>query len=391
MTKIKYLLAIIGTAAVLLLGTTALASDNLALGKTVTCSAQQSGNEASHIADGSLNTRWSAEGYPEYVIIDLGQDYNLGYTLMYPSTEQGRSYQYQISVAASENPDEYTPVFDEDADTENASLMFDDMNGICGRYVKLEITGGTATWISIYEFEIYGIDAEVNWALGGSISEYSAQQNDSEVHLAEDIIDGNTNTRWSAEGYPNYVVVDLGEPRAVSRAEIEPLESRAYQYKIEASLDGNNYFLLAENEDNTAQTSIIYEEFSQVSARFVKLTVTGSGTNNTWISINEFRVFGTYFNEARPVTDVSISLSENTVNMTGTSSALYGGTVTLVAVVFDGGQMTEIKMKDIDFNGFNTDVSGSITLYGDLNGKTVEAFVWDNDASMASCSDTFSL
>ncbi len=76
--------------------------------------------------------------------------------------------------------------------------------------------------------------------------------------------------------------------------------------------------------------------------------------------------------------------------MSGTSSALYGGSVTLVAVVFDGDKMVEMQTKEVSLNKYGESVEGSLVLSSDTSGKLVEAFVWDNDASMRSCSDTFS-
>lgn len=386
MNKLKKMLIIVGGIMVMLLmGTTALAEGNLAKGKLFKCSDQQQGNEAAHICDGSTSTRWSAEGYPNYVIIDLGADYSLGHTLLYPSTEQGRSYQYKIYVASSDASNKFELVADRSDNDVSASMFFDDMNAAYGQYVKLEVTGGTVAWISIYEFEIYGADSEVNWALGGKVKEFSEEQNSgSDVNLAAHLIDGSTSTRWSAQGYPDHVVIDLGQERCITKFEVVPIESRKYQYKIEASIDGNTYARLVD------ETANFVNEVAPVSARFVKLTVTGCDPERDWISISELRIIGTYFNDARPVSDVSISINGNTVSMSGTGSTLYGGSVTLVAVVFDGDKMVEMQTKEVSLNKYGESVEGSLVLSSNTSEKLVEAFVWDNDASMRSCSDAFS-
>lgn len=393
MSKFKKMLIIAGGIMVMLfMGTTVLADGNLALGKNVECSSEQLGegvdyNPAVNICDGSTATRWSAEGYPNYVIVDLGADYSLGHTLLYPSTAQERSYQYKIWVAPSDNPDGFELVADRSENDVSASMFFNDMNAAYGQYVKLEVTGGTEAWVSIYEFEIYGTDSEVNWALGGTVKEFSEEQNSgSDVNLAANLIDGKTSTRWSAQGYPDYVVIDLGQEHCIAKFEVVPIESRKYQYKIEASIDGNTYMQLVDRTANSENNTSFTDEVTPVSARFVKLTVTGSNPKRDWISISELRIYGTYFNDARPVSNVDISVGGNTVSMSGISSALYGGSVTLIAAVFDGDKMVEMQTSEISLNKYGEAVNGSLVLTSDTSGKRIEAFIWDNDASMRSCS-----
>lgn len=44
------------------------ADTNLALNKTVTCSSEQAGNEATHAVDGDTTNRWSAQVFPRWII-----------------------------------------------------------------------------------------------------------------------------------------------------------------------------------------------------------------------------------------------------------------------------------------------------------------------------------
>ena len=60
----------------------------------------------------------------------------------------------------------------------------------------------------------------------------------------------------------------------------------------------------------------------------------------------------------------------------------------MVVVVFDGDKMADIKTKNLKFNGIGDDTEGSVVLEVDPSGKTVEAFIWDTDETMMSCSET---
>ena len=62
----------------------------------------------------------------------------------------------------------------------------------------------------------------------------------------------------------------------------------------------------------------------------------------------------------------------------------------MIVAVYDGDRMVDVKQKKIEFSGVGNSISDSLTLTGGLTGKTVEAFVWDNDETMLSCSETFS-
>lgn len=393
-TKVLKKMIITAVAAMLMLltATAVMAEgDNLALGKKVECTGEQSseGNYAKNIVDGNYDTRWSVQYYPKSVTVDLGQEYYLGYSLLYPHEGTGRSYKYEISV--SNDGRNFTVVSDRSDNTDKRKVFLDDLGGEYARYVRLTVTDGTAgdKWISIAEFEIYPVEAEANWALGGKVIDFSKQQVDNEnSNYAQNAIDGDLDTRWAAQYYPNYIVVDLGRTHTITRTELVPNLGRAYQYKIEVSEDSVNYALVVDKTNNNTSGEVFVDEITPINARFVKLTVTGHA-DSQWVNIPELRIFGTYYKEAAPVSNVKITKSGNTITATATSTSALGGTVDLIAVVFDGDKMVEMAVRTIDLGEYGEGISGSLTLSGSLSGKTVEAFIWNNDAEMLSCSDTF--
>ena len=64
-----------------------------------------------------------------------------------------------------------------------------------------------------------------------------------------------------------------------------------YQYKIEVSMDGNNYTTALDQTNNTILRNTIFEEIPPVKCRFVRLTITGWPKSSP-LGIIEFTVFG---------------------------------------------------------------------------------------------------
>ncbi len=64
-----------------------------------------------------------------------------------------------------------------------------------------------------------------------------------------------------------------------------------YQYKIEVSMDGNNYTTALDQTNNTILRNTIFEEIPPVKCRFVRLVITNWPRDNP-LGIIEFTVFG---------------------------------------------------------------------------------------------------
>ena len=109
---------------------------------------------------------------------------------------------------------------------------------------------------------------------------------------AEHIVDGDLNTRWAASGedYPQTVIVDLEEVYPIYKVGLTPYQDRAYQYKVETSVDGEDYTVVVDRTSNTEGGPLLVDEFPPVEARYVKLTVTGTNSGG-WASVREFRVY----------------------------------------------------------------------------------------------------
>ncbi len=106
--------------------------------------------------------------------------------------------------------------------------------------------------------------------------------------------DGNTETRWCAnDDRPgHWWRVDLGEPQDIAGCEIVwEFDDRTYQYKVEGSVDGDEWSPLVDCTQEGQRGRPHAHRFAKTKARFVRVTVTGMPAA-TWASFWEFKVLG---------------------------------------------------------------------------------------------------
>lgn len=145
-------------------------------------------------------------------------------------------------------------------------------------------------WIDS-EFEEYLIQKNQNLALN-NLYNYSSQEEGDE-NPATNAVDGNLETRWSAQNYPQWIEIDLGEIKPINILQVTPYQERAYQYIIEAKSDiSGNYEIIVDRSSNTTGGEIISDSINSKNVRFVKLTVNSSyGYSGDWISILELGIY----------------------------------------------------------------------------------------------------
>jgi hypothetical protein len=122
------------------------------------------------------------------------------------------------------------------------------------------------------------------------LHDFSDQQTE---NLAENVVDGNALTRWSARYFPQWIEIDMGALYPIYRTEIVPYQNRAYQYTISGKENaGDEYTLLVDRRDNQTAGGVLRDTLEHVPARYLKLTVMGCyNYTGDWVSIMEFRAF----------------------------------------------------------------------------------------------------
>ncbi|WP_299258057.1 chondroitinase-B domain-containing protein [uncultured Aquimarina sp.] len=309
-------------------------SANLALNKPVTSTGTPDGNNiADNLVDGSTNSRWSVNGFPQSFTVDLGDNFSINKTELV--FYQGRAYQYTIETATNANGT-YTEIVDRTNNATPGTIsapVTDSFSSINARYIRVTVSGASVysgSWVSILQFRAFGNTIDIpsctagsNLSLNANLSSYSDQQT---TNPASNIIDNDTDNRWSAEGFPQNVVIDLGEEYAISEIDLYPYNNRAYQFIVEGSKNSptSGFSVLTNASNNTSGGSVINRSFSAQTARYVKLTITGaSGYSGSWSSVNEFKVICSGGSQSlsnrignEEITNISIYPNPFTTNLT---------------------------------------------------------------------------
>ncbi len=232
------------------------------------------------------------------------------------------------------------------------------------------------------------VEAETreNLALGKSVILYSDEQ---EANPAQNLTDGDLITYWGAFNKENYVVIDLEDVYYIDSLEFKPESGRAYGYKIEGSYDGVAFTEIITKENN-ASSELLSCEFTPAQARYVRFTITQLPGEVKWVNIKEIFIYGEssgpdlLYNEEPLTIEVDGEIVIGSLK-TGVT-VLNGKAVTLIIAVYDGNRMVGYKAAT-HLLPYSSEVERNIEISEDdigvnLNGKTVEVFVWDDLENM---------
>ena len=114
-----------------------------------------------------------------------------------------------------------------------------------------------------------------------------------EANCASNLWDNDLSTRWSCQG-PCYTVYDMGEVKTVNAVGLAWYlgQERQADLEIYVSEDGENYKRVFSGLSTGITNEMEYYDIGAENARYVK--VVGYATSaTTWVSITEFKVFGT--------------------------------------------------------------------------------------------------
>ena len=115
-----------------------------------------------------------------------------------------------------------------------------------------------------------------------------ASENPQEENMDVNVIDGDLNTRWSAEGLDQWVMLDFGERQKLNAFGIATYngEVRTLSYSVDVSDDAiewKNIYIGTTSLTNEIEVIHVPE----TTARYVRLNCYGNSVNN-WNSITEF-------------------------------------------------------------------------------------------------------
>jgi hypothetical protein len=104
--------------------------------------------------------------------------------------------------------------------------------------------------------------------------------------------DGDARTRWCAASgrVPQWWAVDLGATTRITHTQIAWEHDGVYQYKIETSLNNQDWATVINKTNNSISAPVNADDFS-ANGRYVRIIVTGL-QRGSWASFFEFQAFG---------------------------------------------------------------------------------------------------
>jgi lysophospholipase L1-like esterase len=134
---------------------------------------------------------------------------------------------------------------------------------------------------------------EENAAAGKSVAVSGSI--DSLVYGGANLVDGHNATQWMTLGFPSEAVIDLGSDQIVDLFRIDfgstPGANAGYQFRIETAGSAGGYTTAIDRTSRTDSAATILEKTDSISARFVRLTITGAARpRGDTVSVAEFRI-----------------------------------------------------------------------------------------------------
>lgn len=141
---------------------------------------------------------------------------------------------------------------------------------------------------ALYRFDYIG-DRNMGDNLAMSATVEASSHNG--IHIAENVLDGNPETRWqSQDNDPEWLTITLQQPSVLRTLVLTWEAAYSARYIIEGSSDGISWDLLVE-ENHGAPGVILHQISAQTAYRFIRLTGLERGT--PWgHSLFEFEIYG---------------------------------------------------------------------------------------------------
>ena len=140
--------------------------------------------------------------------------------------------------------------------------------------------------------KVLAIDPDPGIAVGKPVTDSGGIEGD---HVSSLVVDGNVGGNyWSASPAPQWVQIDLESTHPINGVWLFPYygDGRYYQYKVEGSVDGQTWTMLADGSANTKPSSYrgYRHKFAAVPVRYVRVTMLKNSAN-VGVHLYEVRVF----------------------------------------------------------------------------------------------------
>src|SRR6266516_707831 len=281
------------------------------------------GNLPANVLDNNLNTRWSNLGIGSFIQADLGGQKTICSVDIAWYRGNLRVNNFVISV--SNDGTSFTNVFTgKSSGTSLSAETYIIPTNVTARFVRITVNGNTENnWASITELSVYGSSSSPNTnCIKLPIASVTANGNDG--NLPANVLDNNLNTRWSNLGIGSFIQADLGGQKTICSVDIAWYRGnlRVNNFVISVSNDGTSFTnVFTGKSSGTSLSAETYIIPTNVTARFVRITVNGN-TENNWASITELSVDGLSNNTIPTADNKSINTNAGTpvtITLTGSS------------------------------------------------------------------------
>ena len=134
---------------------------------------------------------------------------------------------------------------------------------------------------------------EENAAVGKSVAVNGSI--DSLVYGGANLVDGSNTTLWMTSGFPSEAVIDLGLDQIIDLFRIDfgstSAANAGYQFQIETAGSAGGWTTALDRTTRIDSAAVILEKTDSISARFVRLTITGAARpRGDTVSVAEIRI-----------------------------------------------------------------------------------------------------
>ncbi len=174
-------------------------------------------------------------------------------------------------------------------DTEVSVIQADGLNSTANVIVKSKITGMQTVYNLTFEETLPAMFTENVQSY--EIKGVQASSIPEELNVPENTFDGNSVTKWAAEGENEWIIWDLGEVKPVNSVALAFMSGDKRQAKItiEISEDGDVFRPVFEGLSSGKTANLESFSFEEENARYIKLISNGN-TANKWISLTEVSI-----------------------------------------------------------------------------------------------------
>ena len=313
----------------------------------------------------------AASGLPQWLKIDLGFAASINQVVTHFYDGNTRTYTYYVE-ASFDGSLWSTVVFTK----EGSGLVTDLFTQVNARYVRITVVGNSAnTAAHIEEIKIYQSTGTPSPLPTPAVTPsptaptsnpsplpnsqipavaVSASSYNGVAYAPLNAIDGieSTSNYWgtsAASGLPQWLKIDLGFAASINQVVTHFYDgnTRTYTYYVEASFDGSLWSTVVFTKEGSG---LVTDLFTQVNARYVRITVVGNSAN-TAAHIEEIKVYsGTPSSSPLPTP-------------TPTSAPTPTGMLSYDMEIADNAPVYEVSIGDVDGDGFN-DIIGAVEHVG---------------------------